>query len=167
MIALLNAGILECNLDPGATSHYDESRSRYKISSSIWPERFFSTDIFIKDRIPMHSPKDDSSLLMKNLLNKGYARLFYNGAFHPGRLEVDDNLNLLDINGQSSPNARPVGMPSEGAKFYTFVVPRPEVNSTAIVDVGNTVKQMLSAIDLNNQFTHYSPTNQVHSGVIA
>ncbi|OED42999.1 hypothetical protein ACH42_11310 [Endozoicomonas sp. (ex Bugula neritina AB1)] len=167
MIALLNAGVLECNLGPGATGHYDENNNIYEIRSSVWPEYSFSADILIKARIPMHSPKDDSSPLMKSLLKKGYARLFYNGRFHPGGLEVDEELNLIDANGQSLSNAWALGMPSEGVKFYTFIVPRPGVNSTAILDAGNTVKQMLTAIDLHNQFTHRSPTKQIHSGVIA
>ena len=43
-------------------------------------------------------------------------------------------------------NAWALGIPTEGVKFYTFVVPRSGVNSTAIVDADRAVSKMLSLV---------------------
>ena len=54
-------------------------------------------------------------------------------------IEVDDQLNLVTSSGESVPNAWALGTVSEGSKFYTYIVPRPCVNSTALVDAGRSV----------------------------
>jgi len=94
----------------------------------------------------MHSPADDASPLLLGLLRAGHARLFQNGSFHPGGIEVDRNFNWVTQGGAAIENAWALGIPTEGVKFYTFVVPRPGVNSTAVVDAGRAVLSMIAMI---------------------
>ena len=54
--------------------------------------------------------------------------------------------HLLEKSGDVLHNAWALGIPTEGAKWCTFVVPRPGVNSTAIVDAGRAVTAMLGAV---------------------
>jgi hypothetical protein len=103
-------------------------------------------DAFVKARVSMHSPADDTSALMRSLLSSGHARLFRNGAFHPGGIEVDRNFNVVNGAGNPMPDLWALGIPTEGPKFYTFVVPRTGVNSTALVDAGRVVLAVLGQI---------------------
>jgi hypothetical protein len=94
----------------------------------------------------MHSPKDDSSPLLRGLLSAGHVRLFRNGEFFPGGIEVCRNFHWVSEHGRCVENAWSLGIPTEGVKWYTFVVPRSGVNSTALVDAGRAVNKMLSTI---------------------
>jgi len=83
---------------------------------------------------------------MRGLLSDGFARLFRNGAFHPGGIEVDRSFNVVSGSGAPIPNLWALGIPTEGPKFYTFVVPRTGVNSTALVDAGRLALDLLGLI---------------------
>jgi len=100
--------------------------------------------VLVKARISMHSPQDDASPLLRGLLDDGHARLFRNGDFHAGGIEIDRGHNWVARNGSIVRNAWALGIPTEGVKWCTFVVPRPGVNSTALGDAGRAVAAMLA-----------------------
>lgn len=145
LLALVDAGVLDIGLGPGARA-VESSHRKWQIASAHWPERAAAVDAFVKARVSMHSPADDTSALMRSLLSSGHARLFRNGAFHPGGIEVDRNFNVVNGAGNPMPDLWALGIPTEGPKFYTFVVPRTGVNSTALVDAGRVVLAVLGQI---------------------
>lgn len=147
MLALVEAGVLEISHGPGARSKEKASGERMCVVSALWPDKSTPIDVLIKARVPMHSPADDASPLLRGLLKDGHLRLFHNGSFHPGGIEVTREFNWVSAGGQPIENAWALGIPTEGVKFYTFVVPRSGVNSTALVDAGRAVSKMLSMID--------------------
>jgi uncharacterized NAD(P)/FAD-binding protein YdhS len=128
-----------------------------RLVSSLWPDRSVAVDVLVKARISMHSPADDASPLLRGLLKAGYVRLFHNGGFHPGGIEVSRDFNWVTASGQTLENAWALGIPTEGVKFYTFVVPRSGVNSTAIVDAGRAVSKMISLITGHAPAPHEEP----------
>jgi uncharacterized NAD(P)/FAD-binding protein YdhS len=147
LLSLVNAGVVSLDLGPGAACEQsDRSDGPIRIVSKQWPGQIESVDVLIRARIPSHSPQDDASPLMRSLLDAGHVRLFRNGDFHPGGIEVDRHFNWVSARGEIHANAWALGIPTEGVKFYTFVVPRPGVNSTAVVDAGRAVQKMLSMI---------------------
>jgi uncharacterized NAD(P)/FAD-binding protein YdhS len=146
MLALMDAGVLEVDWGPGASCSLDSSGGTLRMASALWPEQAVQVDALVKARVPMPSPKDDVSSLMRSLLDAGHVRLFHNGGFHPGGIEVDRDFNWVSKHGDVVGNAWALGIPTEGVKFYTFVVPRSGVNSTALVDAGRAVEKMLSMI---------------------
>ena len=150
LLALVDAGVAEIGFGPGAQC-VKSTQGRWKITSAQWPERRRPVDVHVKARVSMHSPADDSSPLLRGLLSDGYARLFTNGRFHPGGIEVDRNFNVVSGSGAPITNLWALGIPTEGPKFYTFVVPRTGVNSTALVDAGRVV------LDLLGQIGHRQP----------
>ena len=75
-----------------------------------------------------------------------YVRLFQNGGFYPGGIEIDRHHNWVAASGRAIKNAWALGIPTEGIKFCTFVIPRPGVNSTALVDAGRAVAQLLANV---------------------
>jgi hypothetical protein len=146
MLALIDAGLLDVGFGPGAACHRGGPGDRMRVVSAQWPERSVAVDALVAARVSMHSPADDASPLLRGLLNAGYVRLFHNGAFHPGGIEVCRHFNWVSERGSSVHNAWSLGIPTEGVKWYTFVVPRSGVNSTALVDAGRAVTKMLSMI---------------------
>ena len=145
LLALVDAGIAEIGFGPAAHC-VKSTQGRWKIVSAHWPERRKPVDVHVKARVSMHSPADDASPLLRGLLSDGFARLFANGEFHPGGIEVDRNFNVVSGAGAPIANLWALGIPTEGPKFYTFVVPRTGVNSTALVDAGRVVLDLLGHI---------------------
>jgi len=146
MLALIEAGVLDAGFGPGAACQPGKAGEPMQVVSAQWPERSTRVDALIKARISMHSPAQDASPLLRGLLDSGSVRLFLNGAFHPGGIEVNRDFNWVSARGAAIDNAWSLGIPTEGAKWYTFVVPRSGVNSTALVDAGRAVSKMLSMI---------------------
>jgi uncharacterized NAD(P)/FAD-binding protein YdhS len=146
LLALVDAGVLDLSFGPGVVCSPAADGGRMRVASTRWPERSTPVDVLVKARVSMPSPQEDASPLMRSLLDAGLVRPFANGGFQPGGIEVDRDFRWVTADGESVPNAWALGIPTEGVKFYTFVVPRSGVNSTAIVDAGRTVIQMLSMI---------------------
>jgi hypothetical protein len=146
LLALVEAGVLDVSFGPGAACSAVASGERMRVASPLWPERSMTVDVLIKARVAMPSPQDDASPLMRSLLEAGYVREFRNGGFNPGGIEIDRDFRWVSVWGNAVPNAWALGIPVEGVKFYTFVVPRPGVNSTALVDAGRAVTQMLAMV---------------------
>ncbi|WP_076587094.1 FAD/NAD(P)-binding protein [Vibrio ostreicida] len=147
MRALIECGLLSMALGP--SPHVERAHDELgalTLRSSVWPDSVMSADLIINAKISMHSPKDDASPLWKQLLSKGYARLYYNGNYHPGGIDVTTNMQVIGQGGNVHKTMWALGLPTEGNKFYTFIVPRPGVNSTAIVDAGKAVNQLLACL---------------------
>lgn len=106
----------------------------------------FKINYLLRSRISTHSPIEDGTLLIQNLLHNKLVKLYYNGDFHPGGIEITKQFNVINQDGTAIPNLYALGMLVEGIKFYTFIVPRPGVNSTAISDAGTAVVDMLTKI---------------------
>lgn len=145
-IALMEAGIIQFNLGPAPICLLDENEAKFTLTSSAFQAPTISADVLIKARIEMPEPLSDQSVLMQSMLDRKIVKPFKNGTYYPGGIEVDYQLNVVTPSGGVIRNIWAIGILTEGCKFYTFVVPRPGVNSTAIVDAGRAVKQMMIQI---------------------
>ncbi len=146
MLALMDAGVLEADFGPGARCRAPDGGGFMRLCAAAWPDHGVKLHALVKARISMHGPQDDASPLLRGLLADGYVRPYRNGEFHPGGIEVDRQHRWVGRGGQAAHNAWALGIPTEGVKWCTFVVPRPGVNSTAIVDAGRAVTAMLAMI---------------------
>lgn len=154
LIALIEAGIMRCDFGPLASWSLDAERGQFLVTSQSFNQDMTAADVLIRARIAMPRPGEDQAPLMKHLFHSGLVRPFLNGGFQPGGIEVDRNLNVVTRDGLTQPTFWSLGTPTEGCKFYTFVVPRPGVNSTALVDAGRAVGLMMDRIRSE------APTNQ-------
>ena len=144
LLALIDAGVVVADLGPGAECRAGADGEPMRVTNARWPGQAIEVDVLVKARISMHSPRDDVSPLLRGLLDDGHVRLFRNGDFHAGGIEIDRAHNWVGRNGQVARNAWALGIPTEGVKWCTFVVPRPGVNSTALADAGRAVAAMLA-----------------------
>ena len=160
LIALIEAGIVRFDFGPGAMCSFSSEKACFIVKSRAFPEYTAEVDVLIRARIAMPGPGEDQSPLIKNLLSDGMVRPFRNGGFEPGGIEVDRDLKVVDRNGLSHRGFWALGTPTEGCKFYTFVVPRPGVNSTALVDAGRAVGQMLNDARLKASLNEARPQEE-------
>ena len=144
LLALMEAGVVEADFGPGARCDAAVDGGPMRLSATRWAGHSAEVHVLVRARISMHSPQDDASPLLRGLLEDGHARLFRNGGFHPGGIEVDRAHNWVGRTGAVVRNAWALGIPTEGVKWCTFVVPRPGVNSTALGDAGRAVAAMLA-----------------------
>ena len=152
MLALIEAGVLTADFGPGATCQRVAGSGLMQVQAVQTAQAEHAAgqpipvDVLVKARISMHSPGDDASPLLQGLLRDGHARLFHNGSFHPGGIDIDQHHRWIGRDGSAVENAWALGIPTEGIKFCTYVIPRTGVNSSAMADAGRAVAQMLSMI---------------------
>ena len=146
LLALIRADVVRFDLGPAPTCILDDQQACFVIRSTAFEAPVIKADVLIRARIALPVPADDQSPLMGKLLSRGLLRPFKNGGLYPGGIEVDKNLNVVTASGLSLSNVWALGTLTEGCKFYTYVLPRPGVGSTAVVDAGRAVGQMMAAV---------------------
>jgi uncharacterized NAD(P)/FAD-binding protein YdhS len=151
MMALQAAGILKLDLGPNPHWHFDIDRNRFVIQGQF---EQVEAHVLIRSRIAMPLPQASSNRLVRQLVTDGVARPFMNGQFFAGGLDVSPDLNLISRTDSIYRNFWVLGTPSEGAKFYTFILPRPFVNSTALWDADRVVQSLCHQV--HQQVTNHS-----------
>ncbi|MBB4266585.1 hypothetical protein [Roseospira visakhapatnamensis] len=136
---LARAGYLNLWLGPGARVTTDHKAGCFVVESRAFPEITFRADVLLRARVPKASPDEDRSRLTRRLIERGLIRPYRNDGADIGGIEVDPSLRIVTAAGRVLPNAWALGTVCEGATFYTYIVPRPHVNSTALVDAWRSV----------------------------
>lgn len=147
MLALMRAGYLMVSFGPETRAHMDGESYSFTIKSASLPDREFRADVLIRARVPKSSPNQDKSPLLYRLLEKGLVRPFTNQGMEIGGIDIDEDLHIIPLSGKPLSNAWALGTLCEGAKFYTYIVARPFVNSTALVDAGRSVGELFRQIN--------------------
>ena len=74
-------------------------------------------DVLIVARLDAYSPLTDASPLSDNLLGRGLVRPYLNGGYHPGGIEIDQQLHPVGADGVPEARIWIVGFPVEGPHF--------------------------------------------------
>lgn len=143
-LALAKAGYLDLGFGPGAYSTLDPEQASFIVNSRLFPHATFRADVLVRAQVPKSSPAADQSVFIQHLLERGLIRPFCIDDVEIGGIEVDANLHIVSAKGEALDNAWALGTVCEGAKFYTYIVPRPYVGSTALVDANRTVGELFS-----------------------
>jgi uncharacterized NAD(P)/FAD-binding protein YdhS len=145
-IALLDAGIIEF-AGPRSVVELPDGDSRFVIATAYGDgDSRREIDVLIEARIDAPSVEQELSPLTRNLLQRGLVRPFRNGDFAAGGIDVTEDNHPRDAAGRVRANLWVLGTPTEGAAFYTYVLPRPYVNSRFIADAGRVVSTLLQEI---------------------
>ena len=147
LLALSEAGLIEFGMGPNPAIGYDSAAHRYTLASTAFAEAHAASfDVFVRAKIDVFEPEQSTSALIEDLLASGLAAPFRNGDFKPSGLAVSPAANLIDAAGRVVDNVWALGNIAEGPTFYTYVLPRPQVNSRAIQDAGKVALAMLDKI---------------------
>ncbi|WP_375669139.1 FAD/NAD(P)-binding protein [Bartonella sp. MR168JLCBS] len=159
--ALMEAGIVTLAGGPSPKLVLNASTSRFEIQSVFQDENSsVDGDVLITAKIDSFSPLRDESPFIKNLAAQGIIRPFINQGYHPGGIDIDCQQHPIDTKGQVQNTLWVVGNPVEGANFYTYILPRPLVNSRALRDAGHCVIDMYE--QLLNRHSVKDSTINVH-----
>ncbi|QJE00521.1 FAD/NAD(P)-binding protein [Massilia forsythiae] len=144
LLALMDAGVVSADFGPGARGVYDEDAGCFVVRDHWGGSE--QANVLVRARASLPGPLEDRSPLMRKMVKRGIVKPFMNGAFHPGGITVDRNMNVVGADSAVQDTLWALGTLVEGCKFYTFVLPRPGANSTTMVDAGRAVGRMMEAI---------------------
>ena len=98
----------------GARLRADEAGARFRIEAR-YGERVETSqaDVLIVARLDAYSPLTDASPLSDNLLGRGLVRPYLNGGYHPGGIEIDQQLHPVGADGVPEARIWIVGFPVE------------------------------------------------------
>jgi uncharacterized NAD(P)/FAD-binding protein YdhS len=161
LLALMDAGIVTLGAGPAPDVQFDEAQSRFVMTSTTLaePERQHF-DVLVRARLDSFHPQNDTSAFIVNALANGVVRPYRNGDFQPGGIDVNRSQNIVDAQGRVHANVWALGNIAEGANFYTYVLPRPMVNSRFIQDAGRCVLGILQ-LAASRDVRHSQPAEQL------
>jgi hypothetical protein len=155
--ALMAAGVVTLAGGPSPALVPNVNTGRFEVHSAFRGEKsLVDGDVLIKARIDGFSPLSDKSPLIRNLLEQGIFRPFINQGYHPGGIDIDRDQHPINRNGEAQTTLWALGNVVEGPNFYTYVLPRPEVNSRALQDSGRCVIDMYQQLQKHHSVSAIS-----------
>lgn len=142
-LALIDAGVLALAGAPNAALRIDEERSQFALHTR---GAVASLDGLVVARHMPFSPETDDDELMRNLLQRGTVRPYYNGSYHPGGIDVDAACHPVSRSGRIAPNLWALGGLVEGAQYACDGLPHPQANTPAVRDADRCVRELFATI---------------------
>jgi uncharacterized NAD(P)/FAD-binding protein YdhS len=140
--ALFASGILHLGAGPGARVQPDAGSAAFVIHSSHQSSPPTHCDVVVGASVDPFTPERDTSSLSQSLLSAGHARPFENDWFRPGGFDIDTAGRLIDAQGSATPNICALGNITEGAHYFTNMLPAPGVDSRVTADAAAAVGAM-------------------------
>ncbi|WP_063899426.1 FAD/NAD(P)-binding protein [Burkholderia stagnalis] len=150
-LALFEAGILQ--VAGGSRTRVetgDDWTYRVCVEHEAYEERT-AVDVVIAARSDRYSPLTDSSTLSASLLKRGMIRPLMNGDYHPGGIDIAEDLRVKDRGGVPHSRMWATGFVVEGAHYYTNVLPRSGILSRQTVDAEIVVQGLCSELTTAGQ----------------
>lgn len=161
MLALQKAGILKMDLGPQPKWKFDQASNLFVIQGQF---ETLEAEVLIRARIDIPSPQQSSNILIQHLIANGFARPFFNNQFHLNGLDISHDFNIISQGNHVFKNLWVLGTPIEGPKFYTFILPRPFVNSTALLDADRVVQSLVNQINAESTPIEHQQQEKVYDG---
>ena len=153
--ALIKAGI--CSVDYAYNPSIEKQGDKYKMTCSYINE---SIEIIFDTHIEAQTPSLDynkSQDFFIQSLTKKY-KIFNNGDFIYGGLEIDKKHNIKSKNNKSNINIYALGLACEGSKYFTLVLGRPNIISTFLFDsnlvANDIIEKLKNSLRNKNQKTN-------------
>lgn len=144
LLALMDAGVLDIAGGPGNQVVTDVNKGHFCIDSQFGEKQVrHVADVLVIARLDPYSPETDSSTFTRNLVRRGIVRPHLNGDYHPGGIDINQGMQVIDGSGRLHKNLWAIGFPVEGPHFYTHALPRPLMNSRFTQDAHRCVTQLL------------------------
>ncbi len=146
-LALIEAGVLRVASGSNPAIRIDEERSQFVLHTRLASSSAVDyLDAIVIARQDVFSPETDDSDLMRNLLKRGTVRPYYNGAYHPGGIDIDAASHPVSRSGRVFPNLWALGCLAEGPQYVTHVLPRPGSHARPVHDADRCVRELFSTI---------------------
>ncbi|MFP1908982.1 FAD/NAD(P)-binding protein [Lonsdalea quercina] len=148
LLALMEAGVVNVAGGPASTLMLNAHSGCFEINSTFADTNSRTEfDVLVKAKIDSFSALHDDSPFIHNLITQGIIRPFINQGYHPGGIDIDRNQHPISSKGEAQKSLWALGVLAEGPNFYTYVLPRPQVNSRALQDAGRCVIEMYQQLE--------------------
>ena len=138
--ALIEAGI--CSIDFALHPKIEARDGRFALVCDYQDERRETVvDLIVKASIPSLNLSDTANQLTTNLLRR-FKPFTLSGQRYAG-LEISRNYEVMHADGTICSNIYAFGIPSEGTKYFTLVLGRPNMVSTFLLDSNHLAKRVL------------------------
>ena len=166
LLALLEAGVLKVSAGPNPALRIDEDRSQFALHTRLGSKTHVAyVDALVIARLDHFSPETDDSVFIANLLKRGTVRPYYNGAFHPGGVDIDAACHPISRAGRVHPNLWALGCLAEGPLYFTNALPRPHTHARPVLDADRCIRGLFTAIGERVSASRPSAAAAPHSGV--
>lgn len=125
----------------------------YKVQIKKDAEKVILKDYFNKNYqinklidAKIDSLKINDDPFLNSIIKNNLGSKFKNKNLEFECFNINKNFNSISINKSIIKNLFILGLPTEGIKFYTFILPRPFIKSTFLVDSNNAVETFISGI---------------------
>lgn len=149
LLLLARAGLVSFS-GPSPTLSMDENTGEFFVKSDLVAGSGQSVTHVLNGRIHSVDNKNDSSVLVQNLFQRGMIRVFVNkdetGTYELGGLDVTDDFNVIGKDGRPLSHVCAIGIPVEGKFWFNAVDARPDVNSNAIVHLSRWLEKAVSRL---------------------
>ncbi len=103
-------------------------------------------DELVSARIPLAYSDSRASTIIQSLMSSRIARPYKNEGFSPGGLDVTEKFRIVSRDGRASSPIWALGTPTEGPKFYTYVLSVPGATNSPLNEAESCVKDILESI---------------------
>ena len=142
--ALIDSGI--CDLKHVKKPNLKTFNDKY-ILKNVYKDgkkEFTIFECLIKAKIKSTDYEMNKNIMIVNI-KKRYI-IFKKGKFYRGGLKVTKNHNLMDKNNRTCKNLYALGVPTEGSKYFTFVLGRPNMVSTFLKDNNRVARSLMKTL---------------------
>ncbi len=87
--------------------------------------------------------KINDNALFQSLIANNLATKFHYGNLELECLKIDENFCSINKDNKTIDRLFILGLPTEGIKFYTFILPRPHIASTFLCDSNKAVDSLI------------------------
>ncbi|BAV94585.1 hypothetical protein JBKA6_0572 [Ichthyobacterium seriolicida] len=139
--ALIEAGV--CSIEYAKYPKINKGDKYMLYSTYDRENNEVEVDSLIKARIPSLNYRNSKDLLISNI-SKRY-KLFRYGDFFHGGLEIDKTHRIKTESGKVCENIYGLGLITEGSKYFTLVLGRPNMISTFLYDNNKVASHLLGS----------------------
>ncbi|STP14177.1 Uncharacterised protein [Helicobacter mustelae] len=90
----------------------------------------------------------EDSKFLHSMIQNQLAQKFKNGDRELECFHIDRTFEAINSKNQKTKNLFLLGLPTEGIKFYTFILPRPHIQSTFLRDANTAVNAFFKNIGM-------------------
>jgi hypothetical protein len=142
-LALIESGVVKLNLSNNPRIDFSEKSIE---ATAQYGDQFqnISANKLIKASIPDNNKLSNNPLYL-NL--DSYVLKHSNGGFSQGGLFINNSFGVLDHDRKPIEGMFAIGIPTEGYKYFTYVLPRPDIPSTFLKDCNIVAKELVLGIE--------------------
>jgi uncharacterized NAD(P)/FAD-binding protein YdhS len=144
LLALIDADILTMPFGPSPTVTAEAGGGFLVTSERLLEPYSKRVDVLIRGHLDDPSCDRSSSALLQNLYRTGRIRQLHYGSVSVGSVDLSEDLNPINAQGQPQRRLFILGALTEGVRYFTAYIPSPKSRARAFIDAQGCVEQILA-----------------------